>query len=162
DDIRTLIIGETSNAGGRTVVAGLPGRTSHLRDEVLLELWLAGADIKWNSLLEEESYSKTLLPLYEFDRQRYWVETDHRAEQMVFTPEPENKAADELFFLEKTWNPLPACAENGRPIKGGVLILTNSSNRAKADGLIKYLPQIQPVVLEFGDKNLKLGEKSWR
>jgi acyl transferase domain-containing protein/D-arabinose 1-dehydrogenase-like Zn-dependent alcohol dehydrogenase/acyl carrier protein/SAM-dependent methyltransferase len=63
-----------AKAGPETIGVRMPAPAAHLQAEVLLKLWLAGVPVQWNALLQGLNYSKVPLPLYQFDRQRYWVE----------------------------------------------------------------------------------------
>ncbi|MBN2443262.1 MAG: hypothetical protein JXJ04_18015, partial [Spirochaetales bacterium] len=53
------------------------GTTSTLEEsfyESLLYLWLNGANLKWEKLIDENSFIKAVLPSYPFDRKPFWLE----------------------------------------------------------------------------------------
>lgn len=62
-------------------------------NDLLLQLWLHGVNIKWESLYEEGSFKKVSLPVYAFDRQSFWIEKLADYKQWVL-PESVKKIAD--------------------------------------------------------------------
>ncbi|MEM9274446.1 MAG: SDR family NAD(P)-dependent oxidoreductase [Cyanobacteria bacterium P01_F01_bin.143] len=62
------------------------------------KLWLAGKDINWESLHQNQTPYRIPLPTYPFERKRYWVERDYEQSQIV-----ENKS--ETKSLKQTKKP---------------------------------------------------------
>ena len=90
----------------RLILASLP----HTREErpdgaVVLQtlgrLWLAGAEIDWNGFVADERRQRVRLPLYPFERQRYWLEPQPRAEAS-----PAARLAKKADPADWTWAPL--------------------------------------------------------
>ena len=56
------------------------GNTAEVESEWLAltqaigQLWLAGVEVDWKSFYADETRSRTPLPTYPFERQRYWID----------------------------------------------------------------------------------------
>ncbi|MCP4656087.1 MAG: hypothetical protein GY856_11795, partial [bacterium] len=49
-------------------------RTRQLLPQTLGQLWLAGIDVAWEGFYADQRRRRVPLPLYPFERQRYWIE----------------------------------------------------------------------------------------
>lgn len=57
--------------------------------EGLCELYIKGAEIKWEKIYRDGQYANIPLPVYRFDRRRHWVEADKRT---LFEGDPPQSA----------------------------------------------------------------------
>jgi acyl transferase domain-containing protein len=81
------------------------------------ELWLAGTAIHWKALNEGRRLRRLPLPLYPFERQRYWVRSlrqttpkGQSAPQARIVPSATQPSREPFlnWFYQKVWRPMPA------------------------------------------------------
>jgi acyl transferase domain-containing protein len=75
----------------RAIISSLPRFNEHTSDmESLLtalgRLWLMGAKVDWPGFWSPEKRRRLPLPTYAFDRKRYWVDLQPRAEEEQISP----------------------------------------------------------------------------
>ncbi|WP_225409259.1 type I polyketide synthase [Stigmatella hybrida] len=65
------------------------------------QLWLAGAELQWPKLHADERRRRIPLPAYPFQRERYWIEPQPKAEQARASSGERRKRADlaEWFYV---------------------------------------------------------------
>src|SRR5215213_9948823 len=75
-------------------------------------LWLSGVDVKWSRLHEGERRRRVHLPVYPFERQRYWIDPPHlsqrHAEDVQVDGKPATRRTDiaEWFYVP-SWKRVP-------------------------------------------------------
>jgi amino acid adenylation domain-containing protein len=77
-------------------------------DEFLLttlgKLWLGGVDVDWQRLYPDEQRRRVPLPLYPFERQRYWIDAEPPAQQPKAAAAPAGKRSDIAdWFYAPLW-----------------------------------------------------------
>ncbi|ADO71940.1 type I polyketide synthase [Stigmatella aurantiaca] len=84
------------------------------------QLWLAGAEIHWPKLHVDEQRRRIPLPAYPFQRERYWVDPQPKAEQARAKTGARQKRADlaEWFYVPG-WKRRPLPAASMRQVKPG-------------------------------------------
>jgi acyl transferase domain-containing protein/acyl carrier protein len=92
-----------------------PSETQSDYDHLLTtlgHLWAAGVNVNWQGFYARERRRRIPLPLYVFDRQRYWVESPGRATKAVSQSATAGKAnIADWFYVpswEKTVEPAPS------------------------------------------------------
>jgi acyl transferase domain-containing protein len=88
--LRSLALQQVTPGGSHTVLASLPHPQDTRSDmpvilETLGRLWIAGAPIAWTAFHEDERRHRVTLPTYPFERQRFWVEPQPRAQAAART-----------------------------------------------------------------------------
>ncbi len=109
--------------------------------ESLGRLWMAGLKIDWRKFYQEERRYRVQLPLYPFERQRYWLDPLPRSAQksQASLPVHYGKKQDiSNWFYLPSWKPtlLPARADDGRKTW-----LVLSDTFGFANKLVKQLTQ---------------------
>ena len=99
------------------MVSTLPTPYEHQSEQAFLlstlgKLWLSGLEIDWNGLYAGERRRLVSLPTYPFDRQDYWIETPHAANQPTKTrkqSQVKGKKPDiaDWFYLPKWKETIP-------------------------------------------------------
>ena len=121
---QTLSTLARQQAGDRTeterVVASLPQTTPDASEsESLLNaaarLWLCDVEINWQGFHRHERRQRLPLPTYPFERQRFWVDADERADDV---PNAEHESLDKLpdmsdWFSAVSWKRLPLKVAGG-------------------------------------------------
>lgn len=73
------------------------------------DLWLAGVDINWSAYNENRPQQRIALPLYPFERQRYWVDLKSKKQTSSTSTEDndeEEKCSDaSKWYSIPTWQP---------------------------------------------------------
>ncbi|MDI5967115.1 type I polyketide synthase [Streptantibioticus silvisoli] len=92
------------------VVAALPAAGDpRPADETLAEaagrLWLAGAAPQWTGYRADRPLRRVGLPLYPFQRERYWIDPPAAEPQPEPRPAAAPAAAERVRLLEQTWSP---------------------------------------------------------
>jgi amino acid adenylation domain-containing protein len=113
---------------GRLVCTSLPHPREERPDgaailQTLGRLWLAGVEIDWDGFVASERRRRVSLPLYPFERRRYWLEPQPR------TAAPAARLVKKADPAEWTWAPLWTQTVPPRfPVEGGAswLLLADS------------------------------------
>ncbi len=109
-------------AGPATVLLGSLGQLGDggADHELLLgslgRLWQEGADVDWEGFHRHERRRRVSLPLYPFERHRYWLEARPAAA-------PEERLAKEDWFSVPVWKEAVAAPGAARPLAGRWLLL---------------------------------------
>jgi natural product biosynthesis luciferase-like monooxygenase protein len=71
-------------------------------------LWLSGVDVKWSRLYEGERRRRVHLPVYPFERQRYWIDPPHLAQRQTEEVQSSTRRSDiaEWFYVP-SWKRVP-------------------------------------------------------
>jgi phthiocerol/phenolphthiocerol synthesis type-I polyketide synthase E len=152
----------------RVTLASLPHLSDAQPDRAFIlntlgNLWLAGIEPDWNGVHRHESRSRTPLPTYPFERQRYWLTPSKR---------PENKYAAEPALAQQV-AALPAreivsydqsvASQNGdsgnsRPHLGAEYFAPTNSTEQRIAHIWEELLGIHPIGIH--DEFLRLGGNS--
>jgi acyl transferase domain-containing protein len=89
-------------------------------------LWLAGVDVRWPAIIGAR---RVPLPLYPFDRQRYWVEPE--TARPVATPAVPVRADAANRFYTPRWTPTPLPPVAGPVDDGLTLVLGDRTGVAE-------------------------------
>ncbi|MBV9788043.1 MAG: acyltransferase domain-containing protein, partial [Chloroflexi bacterium] len=105
---------QSGRAGSRIVISSLRHPQDHQSDTAFLltaigKLWLLGVTINWQALYAEEQRRRIPLPLYPFERQRYWVEAQLQGRAVV------PQASEELGEPETSQPPETTFSLHPRP-----------------------------------------------
>ncbi len=78
--LSTLARKHPNNALGRTILASMRHPNDESGDRAVLlnalgRLWLGGAEIDWQNFYHQQRRLRLSLPLYPFDRKRFWLKT---------------------------------------------------------------------------------------
>jgi acyl transferase domain-containing protein/acyl carrier protein len=106
-----------AQAGEPTVVASIRPRYENESDAAVLlhavgQLWIAGLEVRWESLYPGERRRRVVLPTYPFERQEFWVR------QRAGEPEPSQKPGTssrtpiERWFHVPSWEREPLVVRN--------------------------------------------------
>lgn len=82
-DIAGIYKGKAGKTSLKSILAGANGEAdieeliSRRENDKLAELWVQGADIKWDGLYSDIKPQRMSLPAYPFAKERYWI-TDNR------------------------------------------------------------------------------------
>ncbi|MCP4662877.1 MAG: SDR family NAD(P)-dependent oxidoreductase, partial [bacterium] len=73
-------------------------RTRQLLPQTLGQLWLAGVDVDWEGFYADQRRRRVPLPLYPFERQRYWIDA-------AWEPAPATRRREDLrdWFAVPDW-----------------------------------------------------------
>lgn len=92
--LTTLLSAHVDKTKDHDAIAVLPTRTSNDDQVAAMQavgrLWLAGVEIDWSRLHEEDRRLRVPLPTYPFERQRYWLDPPHAPAKPVAPPTPPN------------------------------------------------------------------------
>ncbi|HET6936329.1 MAG TPA: SDR family NAD(P)-dependent oxidoreductase, partial [Candidatus Angelobacter sp.] len=85
------------------------------------KLWLTGTEIDWNSFYAYERRRRVPLPLYPFERQRYWIKSDGTGTH--------SRSLDDWLYVP-CWRPAGLLQNRGRKIESPVLIFADETGFA--------------------------------
>jgi acyl transferase domain-containing protein/acyl carrier protein len=95
-----------SGAGATAPIASLRHPKDKQPDVAFLlnalgKLWLSGVEVDWSGFYAHERRHRLPLPTYPFERQRYWIEPQKRADAIASTQESLSKKPDiaDWFYL---------------------------------------------------------------
>jgi amino acid adenylation domain-containing protein len=153
-------------AGPATVLLGSlqhPGEAAPAHELLpgsLSRLWLAGAAIDWEGFHAHERRRRVALPLYPFDRLRYWL--DERLAGLPARPEPGEQLASDDWYSVPAWRESVQAPGSARPLAGRWLLLLDDLGLGA--GLAERLTRAgRPVVVvEGGDRFERLAEGVYR
>ena len=108
--------------GRAAVISCLPRAGERRSDSLsvlraLGKLWLKGVDVNWNAFYAHERRMRVPLPHYPFERQRYWIKPDGRAEH-----ERKKRTIDDWFYVPG-WQPSALVHPDGLKIDSPILVL---------------------------------------
>jgi amino acid adenylation domain-containing protein len=153
-------------AGPATVLLGSlrhPGAATPVH-ELLLgslgRLWLAGAAIDWEGFHAHERRRRVALPLYPFDRLRYWL--DERPAGLPVRSEPGERLASDDWYSVPAWRESVQAPGSARPLAGRWLLLLDGLGLGA--GLVERLARAgRPVIaVEAGDRFERLAAGAYR
>ena len=129
--------------------------------QVLGRLWLAGVEIDWERFAADERRHRVRLPLYPFERQRYWLEPQPRAEG------PSARLARKADLADWTWTPLwmqalPPVSPKGEEAASWLLLADSSGPGAcLAERLVEALEAggRRVAVARAGSGFARLGDR---
>ncbi|PWK14995.1 type I polyketide synthase [Tumebacillus permanentifrigoris] len=121
------------------------GDANRSLNETLLALWLEGAEIRWDLLVQHQSFRKISLPVYPFKRDTFRFAANKPDPQTITIQQPAVPAAHVIkkltrpnALLTKQWAPSPAAGiKTGH---GTVAILTTYATQSLADAVSQLLP----------------------
>ncbi|MEA1922932.1 MAG: amino acid adenylation domain-containing protein, partial [Pseudomonadota bacterium] len=129
------------------------------------ESWLAGEEVDWQTLFINQKRARLPLPLYPFQRQRYWIEAppqnfngvkvNHAPEEAskldggLFYSDPIKRKSDiSRWFSVPSWKRTPIPNSSGKPLLPLIILHTGSPLELE---LVKKLENhlIEPIVYEY-------------
>ncbi len=95
----------------RLVVSSLPSPAENVSPEIMMlealgMLWQHGASVNWSALYREEHRRRVPLPVYPFERRRYWIEPE-KAEPKPEPPKIEKQADLARWCYLPQWRQTP-------------------------------------------------------
>jgi acyl transferase domain-containing protein len=72
DGVACLTFGEVRRVAGEGELVEMSGAGAEELQRALFELWLHGVNIRWSALYPDGTFRKVGLPVYEFDREKFW------------------------------------------------------------------------------------------
>jgi amino acid adenylation domain-containing protein len=122
--------------------------------EVLLgslgRLWLAGAGIDWDGFHAHERRRRVPLPLYPFERLRYWLEA--RPAIPVAAVEPAGRLAREDWYSVPVWQEAIAAPGSAPPLTGRWLLLLDRHGLGAGLAERLAIQGLLVVTVETGDR----------
>lgn len=94
--------------------------------ENLLQLWLLGADLKWEKLYPAGSFQRASLPVYRFDRTSFWLERTLPAPESV-NPNQDDNGKERLYHTYR-WKQANLPAVRHERLAGPLLLFTLDAN----------------------------------
>ncbi|WP_292907751.1 hybrid non-ribosomal peptide synthetase/type I polyketide synthase [Niveispirillum sp.] len=118
---------------GATILATARRETEAREDgeclaEAAAALWTSGVDLSWHALATTEGGRRVPLPLYPFDRQRYWVDPP-AAGRPARAAMPERAEPSNRFYIPR-WTPTALPAAPTMDGNGPTLILADGAGVA--------------------------------
>jgi amino acid adenylation domain-containing protein len=106
NSLATLARQNAQPGQGRVFLASLPHPREERPDtavvlQALGRLWLAGVEVDWDGFVADERRARVPLPLYPFERQRYWLEAKPPAAAPAV-----DRLAKKGDLADWTWAPL--------------------------------------------------------
>ena len=142
--------------------------------EVLAELYIQGIDVDWASYDRDYSGRRLILPVYPFERERYWaeaVEPDIAGVQLTPVRRPaligpiQKRLLDDWFY-KVSWHPSAGtAAPNLKPPSNrrGAWVIFADDNGVGAKLAERFEEQGEPCALVFPGKALEhLPSGEWR
>ena len=122
-------------------------------------LWLAGAEVDWDGFHAHERRRRVRLPLYPFERQRYWIEA--RPAGTVPAPREERLPMDD-WFSAPVWKEAVLPSGAARPLDGRWLLFADGYDLgAWLAGKLAHEGR-SVVMVGPGDRFERLAEDSFR
>jgi amino acid adenylation domain-containing protein len=164
-DISSLLQRHVPDNSGHQVLNLLPseGRENSEMEYLLNkigELWLYGKDIDWQEYHQGKQPQRIPLPVYPFERQRYWIDQD--LSQVSLTPatqKPQESKKENMdqWFYQPFWKENPLIEEKGeiQTEKRDILVLTHEYTTPMTDQVKQQLMQKghDVVVVEEGKES---------
>ncbi|MEA3332922.1 MAG: beta-ketoacyl synthase N-terminal-like domain-containing protein, partial [Pseudomonadota bacterium] len=114
------------------------------------ENWLAGEEVDWQALFKGQKRARLVLPLYPFQRQRYWIEAPEPKDAKKPTSDLEKLLKSDIshWFSVPSWKREPAPTPTVKPHLPVIILHTGSSSELE---LIKQLEKqlTKPLVYEY-------------
>jgi FkbM family methyltransferase len=138
----------------RIVLPSLRHSYDHQSDTAFIlntvgQLWLAGVPINWKKIHAHHRPLRLPLPTYPFERQRYWIEPQNRAELGAISP----TVSDEVVAETET-----QISQHSRPNLRNVYVAPSNDLEAKIANLYQELLGIETVGIY--DNFFELGGNS--
>jgi acyl transferase domain-containing protein/acyl carrier protein len=134
--------------------------------ETLGRLWLAGAEVAWDGLHDNERRSRVTLPTYPFERQRYWIESPNAAAVAAARRAPLGGKSDPAdWFYRPTWRISSWPKPTAHPVEAprGSCWLVFLDTCGVGAGLSRRLREkhFDVVTVSNGEKFSKLSEEEY-
>jgi acyl transferase domain-containing protein/acyl carrier protein len=152
---------------GRVIVSSVRHPNEEISDEALIleslgRLWLAGVKLDWRGFYKNERRRRVSLPLYPFERQRFWIEPRSRSARAVESTDPGTVKRTDLseWFYLPSWKPSLLPRSGGEPRNSWLVMLDECGfAEAMADQLIRQGREI--VTVAMGGRFHRRDEKSY-
>jgi phthiocerol/phenolphthiocerol synthesis type-I polyketide synthase E len=151
----------------RVTLASLPHSSDAQPDRAFIlntlgRLWLAGIEPDWNGIHRHESRSRTPLPTYPFERQRYWLTPSKRPEKRAAEPAIAQQVAApparEIGSYDQSVASQNGDSGNSRPHLGAEYVAPTNSTEQRIAKIWEELLGIHPIGIH--DEFLRLGGNS--
>lgn len=114
--------------------------------ESLAQLYSAGTDINWAQVYSERQYQRISLPNYVFERQRYWLDTNHKesllAQNTLYEPKEAHntpKLPKNVSFMQPIWQPVNISTPEQQSLKVEGLWLVFDDQQGLAEETVNSL-----------------------
>jgi phthiocerol/phenolphthiocerol synthesis type-I polyketide synthase E len=121
-----------------------PGTDEGFLLTALGRLWLAGVDIDWEGFHAHERRRRVPLPLYPFERRRYWLEP-RRTDPARQPVAPVKETSETLEVSERIATPFPAEVAHSRPDLATPYVAPRSETERTLAGIWEEVLGIAPV-----------------
>ena len=116
-----------SPVADRFIMASLPKESEKIPDDAFLframgKMWAAGMEINWNKFYNRGEYKRISLPVYPFEKKKYWLEASKVAKQAEGGMESSGQIGPvRIAKKEKIdqWFYLPSWKQSVQPLSGG-------------------------------------------
>ncbi|MBW4677055.1 MAG: type I polyketide synthase, partial [Desmonostoc geniculatum HA4340-LM1] len=130
------------------------------------QLWLHGVQIDWSGFYHHQRRDRLPLPTYPFERQRYWIEPQRKAQDNHVTQVSLDKKPDIAdWFYQPIWKPsvLPVHLEQGELTNQKSWTLVFMDESGLGEELVKQLSENnqQIITVEIGTQFQQISEKAY-
>jgi len=159
--LSTLARRQTGRTADQVIFSSLRHPHENQPDvEVLLNtlgrLWLSGTQVDWSGFYAHEQRHRIPLPVYPFERQRYWVDPPKLATASMLQTSPARKPDIADWFYVPFWKQTvsPGAAESGKLIQRGSRWLVFEDSSGLSSHMVRHLER------EGGDViTVRMGER---